>query len=190
MSTFDPTAHPVQGNSDTARDTRDTTTTDAEDKAQEPPPKAEPEQTPKPICKKLATAVNNSTELLDIFEYIADEASSDSNPVVFWREDIGAIEGYERAYSQYSNWLQRVQLADSTATYPSKCGREYFGQKRTELGLQPGYINGDEKKAFSKKIILEMKSCVSIVSKNPINAYQRGNCKVFESGNERYRILG
>ena len=189
VSTFDPTAHPVQG--DTAvRNTREAATTDAEDKAQEPPPKAEPEQTSKPVCKKLATAVNNSVELLDIFEYIADEASSDANPLVFWREDISAINGYERAYSQYSNWLQRVQLADSTATYPSKCGREYFGQKRTELSLQPGYINGKEKKAFSKKIILEMKSCVNTVSKNPINAYQRGNCKVFESGNDRYRILG
>lgn len=148
-----------------------------------------PAQTSKPICKKLATAVKNSSELLNIFDYIAQEAGQDSNPLKFWEEDISAVNGYQRAFSQYSNWLQRVQLADSTATYPSRCGREYFGQKRTELELQPGAINGDEKQAFSKKMILEMKGCVSTVSKNPINAYQEGNCKVFESG-EKYKILG
>lgn len=160
-----------------------------------PPPAPEeekyepPAQTSKPICKKLATAIKNSTELLKIFDYIAQEAGRDSNPLKFWEEDISAVKGYQRAFSQYSNWLQRVQLADSTTTYPSRCGREYFGQKRTELELQPGAINGDEKKAFSKKIILEMKGCVNTVSKNPIDAYQEGNCKVFESG-EKYRILG
>lgn len=152
-----------------------------------------PTQTSKPICKKLATAIKNSVELLGILEYLAEQAGKAGNPLALFGvgADINAIDGYERSYSQYSNWLQRVQLADSSTTYPSKCGREYFGQKRTELSLQPGAINGDEKKAFSKKIILEMKSCVNTVSKSPIDAYAKGNCQVWETtGGEKYKILG
>ena len=152
-----------------------------------------PTQTSKPICKKLATAVKNSVELLGILEYLAEQAGKAGSPLALFGvgADINAIDGYERSYSQYSNWLQRVQLSNSSTTYPSKCGREYFGQKRTELSLQPGAINGDEKKAFSKKIILEMKSCVNTVSKSPIDAYAKGNCQVWETtGGEKYKILG
>lgn len=175
VSTFDPTAHPVSA-PPTKTTSEEARQPDAEDKAQ--PPAAN-----RPICKKLATAVKDSVQLLKEFDYLAKEAASNMNPLKFFTWDIAAIPAFEKSFSMYSNWLQRVQLADSSTTYPSKCGREYFGQKRTELGLQPGAINGKEKKAFSEKIILEMKSCVSTVSKSPINAYAEGDCKAFESGN-------
>ena len=171
---------------------------DAEEKPATPTPTPDeykrPEQTDKSTCKKLATAILNSVELLDILEYLAEEAGRSGNPLAGFGigADITAVDGYERAYSQYSNWLQRVVAADSTTKYsPTKCGREYFRQKRSELSLQPGRINSDEKKAFSKKAILEMRSCINTISKSPIDAYAKGNCQVFETtGGEKYKILG
>ena len=166
---------------------------DAEEKPAAPDEYKRPVQTDKATCKKLATAILNSVELLDIFEYLAEEAGRAGNPLAGFGigADISALNGYERAYSQYSNWLQRVEAADNTTKYPEKCSREYFGQKRSELSLQPGRINSDEKKAFSKKVILEMRSCVNTISKGPKDAYAKGNCQVFETtGGEKYKILG
>lgn len=185
VSTFDPTAHPVSS-APTKTTPSEAKQPDSDDKAQPPAT----EQTNKPTCKKLATAIKNSVQLLKEFDYLAKEAATNTNPIAFFVTDIAAVPAFEKSFSMYSNWLQRVQLADSSTTYPTKCGKEYFGQKRTELGQQPGAINGKEKKAFSEKIILEMKSCVNTISKSPINAYAKGNCKVFESSTEKYYIGG
>lgn len=184
VSTFDPTAHPVSAppKKTTPSEAKQP---DAEDKSQ--PPAVE--QTNKPICKKLATAIKNSIQLLKEFDYLAKEAATNVNPLAFFVTDIAAVPAFEKSFSMYSNWLQRVQLANSSTTYPSKCGRDYFGKKRSELSLQPGAINGEEKRAFSKKIILEMKSCVNVVIMGPKKAYVDGNCKVFESSTEKYEIL-
>ena len=199
VSTYDPSAQNTIVEPTTARNIAPSSgnvgagTSSPSDGREAPVPDeyVRPTQTGKPVCKKLATAVKNSVELLDILEYLADQAGKAGSPLAFIGAgaDINAIDGYERSYSQYSNWLQRVQLSNSSTTYPSKCGREYFGQKRTELSLQPGAINGDEKKAFSKKIILEMKSCINVVIMGPKKAYVDGNCKAFESGTEKYEIL-
>ena len=191
VSTFDPTAIPLIA-PPTKTTPSEAKSADEEEKPQPPAGERDPEQKDLQVCKKIATAMLDTIQLLDNADYLAAEAARMENPLAFIGRGayIPAVEAYDRMYGHYSNWLTRVVLADSSISYPyTKCGREYFGQKRSELLEQPGAINGEEKKQFSSKIIKEMGACVNTISKNVADSYAAGKCYNFEDPKgPRYRL--
>lgn len=178
VSTFDPTAIPLIASPPTKTTSSEAKETDTEGDQTQPPRVAEAADNYSYIkCKSLATAVKDTGQLIDNGVYFSKEAGNNfDNPLNLFKERINAISGYDRMLSQYSNWLTRVNQADSSTLYPTKCGRDYFNQKRTELTLLPGSINSDEKAAFSSKTILEMNTCINIIRKTTTNSYNQGKC--------------
>lgn len=176
VSVYAPYTKPTQ----TAPEEQKKETPDEEEK-QEPAPD-DAESYPYNQCKLLATAIKDTGQLIANGKYLSKEAANNfSNPLNFVKERIGAIDAYDRMLSQYSNWLTRVNKADSSTLYPTKCGRDYFNQKRTELTLLPGAVNSDEKAEFSSKTILEMNACIDIIRKTTINSYNQGKCTNYKN---------
>ena len=183
VSTFDPTAIPLIASPTKTTPSEAKESDDGEgEKTQPPRVAADADHYSYIKCKSLATAVKDTGQLIDNGVYFAKEAGNNfDNPLNFVKERIGAIDAYDRMLGQYSNWLTRVSLADSSTLYPTKCGRDYFNQKRTELTLLPGPVNSDEKAAFSSKTILEMNTCINTIRKTIINSYNQGKCTNYKN---------
>lgn len=177
-SSLDSIVSPVQ----TSSEDPETPAPDSSDKTQPPRVAAEADNYSYIKCKSLATAVKDTRQLIDNGVYLAKEAGNNfSNPLNLVKERISAIDAYDRMLGQYSNWLKRVTLADSSTLYSTKCGRDYFNQKRTELTLLPGRVNSDEKAAFSSKTILEMNTCINTIRKTITNSYNQGKCTNYKN---------
>lgn len=191
VSTFDPTAYKIQ-QTPTKTTPSEAKESDDTEKTQPPEGERDPDQKDLQVCKKIATAMLDTVQLLDNADYLVKRIQKGGSPLAFigiGEGTLGAIPAYDQMLGYYNNWTRRVQRADSTIDFGSKCSVPYFGRKRTELLAKPGPINSQEKQDFSVKIIGEISSCINSVSKNIANSYAAGKCYNFEDPKgPRYRL--
>ena len=189
VSTFDPSAQNTIVSPDTSPNASSpnvgigSNPPSNSDTTQPPPAPSDPTQKDYATCKKIGVAMRDTVQLLDNGDYLAKRIKQGGNPLAFigiGEGTLGAVDGYDQMLGYYNNWTRRVQQADSTINFGSKCSVPYFGRKRTELLAKPGPINSQEKQDFSVKLIGEINSCINSVSSNIANSYAEGKCFNFE----------